>query len=120
MAELKGVSWQVSYRGKECYSAFCEAEILIIKQDENLPVADAVPRRSCELTEDDKKELERLNVSVGSQYDDVDIMAARYALDKRITHVRVERSKPGEHLCKSKVLQTIQGMMKTSTKPGRE
>lgn len=52
MVELEGVSWQVPFQGKECYSAFCEADILIIKQEENLPVADAVQRRSCELTED--------------------------------------------------------------------
>ena len=114
---LKDVSWEVPYQGKTIYSAFCEGEVLLISQDESLQVTDAVSRRSCELTEDDKKQLERLDISLDSQYDDVSIMAARYALDKRFTNVRIERSKPGSQLNRSRVLKIIRDAMKTSTKP---
>ena len=81
--DLQGVSWQTPYQGKPCYTAFCEAEVLIIKQDDSLQVADAIPRRSCELTGDDKMQMERLELSFSSDFDDATIMAARYALDKR-------------------------------------
>ena len=115
---LQGVSWQVSYQGHTFYAAFYESEVLIIQQDDNLHVTDAVPRRSCELTEDDKKQLERLNVSSDCQHDDASITAARCALDKRVTNIRIERSKPGSQLTKRQVLQMIKDTMKTSTKPG--
>ena len=115
--DLKDVSWEVPYKGKTSYSAFCEVEVVLISQDEHLQVADAVPRRSCELTEDDKKQLERLDISLDSEYDDASIMAARYALDKRFTNIRIERSKPGSRLNRSRVLKIIRDAMKTSTKP---
>ena len=120
MMDLQGVSWQTPYQGKPCYTAFCEAEVLIIKQDDSLQVADAVPRRSCELTEDDKMQMERLKISPRGEFDDATIIAARYALDKRITMVQVVRSKYREPMLKSKVLQQIKCMMKTSTKPSRK
>ena len=71
---LEGVSWQGCYQGKTEYAATCETEVLLISQDDSLHLADAVPRRSCELTEDDKQKLERLNISPDSQYDDAIIM----------------------------------------------
>ena len=114
---MQDVSWQVSYQGKTHYVAFCEAEVLIIKQYDSLQVADAVPRRSCELTEDDKMKLERLKISPSSELDDATIMAARYALDKRYTALRIERSRSGSQLTKKTVLQMIQHIMKTSIKP---
>ena len=114
---LQNVSWEVPYQGKPCSSAHCESEILIIYQDDSLQVEGAVPRRSCELTEDDKKELKRLNISLSSAYDDASIIAARYALDKRFTSVKVERSKPGSPLRTQRVMQLIQTTMKTSSKP---
>ena len=105
------------YQGKPCYTPFCECDILLIVQDESPPVVDAIPRRSCELTEDDKKKLERLNISLGSGYDDGSIMAARYALDKRFTNVRIKRGNPRSQLSKQQVLRMIRDTMKTSTKP---
>ena len=114
---LEDVSWQVSYQGKTCYSAWCESEVLIISQDDSLQVADAVPRRICELTDDDKRQLERLNLPQSSWQDDACIMAARYALDKRCMIVNIEKSKPGNQLSKGKVMQLIRDTMKTSTKP---
>ena len=114
---LEGVSWQVSYQGKPCYSAYCDTEVLIISQDDGLPVADAVPRLTCELTDDDKKHLERLELPQSSWNDDASIMEARFAIDKRHTMVQVKRSKPGEQLCKTEVQQIIRNTMKASTKP---
>ena len=115
---LEGVSWQESYQGKPCYSAYCDTEVLIIsQQDDGLPVADAVPRFTCELSDDDKKQLERLNLPLSSWNDDASIMEARYARDKRYTMIPVKRSKPGKLLCKTQVQQIIRNTMKASTKP---
>lgn len=114
---LEGVSWQVNYQGKPCYSAYCDTEVLIISQDDSLPVADAVPRLTCELSDDDKKQLERLELPLSSWNDDTSIMEARYACDKKYTMIQIETSKPGELLCKTKVQQIIRNTMKASTKP---
>ena len=89
--QLVDVSWQVSYQGKPCYTAYYDCECLIISQDDDLQVADAVPRRTYELTDDDKKQLERLNLPESSWQDDASIMAARYALDKRFTTITIEK-----------------------------
>ena len=112
------VSWQVSYQGKPCYTAYYECECLIISQDDDLQVADAVPRRICEITDDDKKQLVKLDLPESSWQDDGSIMAARYALDKRYTTTTVEKSKPGNRLNKGKIMQLIRNTMKTATKPG--
>ena len=117
---LDGVSWEGSYQGKPCYSAHCDMEVLIFSQDESLPVADVVPRLTSELTDDDKKQLERLDLPQNSWSDDASIIAARYALDKRHTLVQVEKSKQGDKLYKTKVLKRITNTMKTSTKPARK
>ena len=117
---LEGVSWQRSYQGKPSYAAYSETEVLMISQDEGLQIADAVPRQICELSDDDKKQLERLNIPASCWNDDATIMAARYALDKIYTVVKVERSKPQNKLNKSKVLQLIRDAMKTSSKPKSE
>ena len=114
---LQAVSWQASYQGQPSHTAWCEGEVLIIDQDEDLQVADTVPRRICELIDDDKKQLERLNIPTNSWYDDAGIIAARFALDKRYTMVRIERSKPKSKLSKVRVLQLIRDAMKTSIKP---
>ena len=118
---LEEVSWQVNYQGKPCYTAYCECEVLIISQDESLHAADAVPRRTCELTEDDKKQLERLNIPTSNWQDDASIVSARYALDKRYMTVKIVRNTPENLLSKNKALQAIRDIMKTSTKPaGKE
>ena len=113
---LEGVSWKQNWQGKPCYSAFCDTEVLIISQDETLPVADAVPRLTCELTDDDKKQLERLNLHQSSWNDDASIIEARYARDKTYTRIQVEKNKPGEMLLKTKVQRLIINSMKASTK----
>ena len=113
---LEGVSWKENYQGKPCYSAYCDTEVLILNQNDSLPVADAVPRLTCELSDDDKKQLERLNLPRSSWNDDASIMEARYARDKRYTMIQIERSKPGEPLRKTKIQQIIKNTMKASTK----
>lgn len=115
---LEDISWQVHYQGKPCYIAYYECQVLIICQDDDLQIAEATPRRTCELTEDDKKQLERLNLSQSSWNDDASIMKARHTLDKRFTSVTTEKSKPGNHLSKVKIMQLIRDTMKTSMKPG--
>lgn len=81
---------EASKASTRSYTPFCEADILIISQVENLEVPDAVPRRICKLTDNDKLQLERLNISASSGYDDANIMAARCALDKQCTVVHTE------------------------------
>ena len=117
---LEGVSWKENWQGKPCYSAYCDTEILIISQDDGLLVADAVPRLTCELSDDDKKRLERLDLPQSSWNDDASIMEARYALDKTYTMIQIERTKPGERLSKIKVQQIIRNCMKASTKSARK
>ena len=117
---LEGVSWEGTYQGKPFYSAYCDTDVLIISQSEDLKVVDAVPRQTCELSGDDEKQLERLNLSRSSWNDDASIMAARHAFDKRFTVLKIERNKPGERLCKTTVQQIIRNSMKTSTKPASE
>ena len=115
---LEGVSWQGNYQGKPYYSVHCDTEVLIIsQQDDGLPVADAVPRLTCELSNGDKKQLERLDLPQSSWNDDASIMEARYACDKKYTVIQIERSKPGEPLRKTQVQQIIRNTMKASTKP---
>ena len=117
---LEGVSWEGTYRGKPYYSAKCDIEVLIISQDDSLPgVADAVPRLNCELTDSDQNQLERLGLSHDSLRDDTNIMAARFAFDKRFTKVQVEKSNHGG-LSKTKVQEVIRNIMKTSTKSARK
>ena len=106
MTDSGDVSWEINYQGKPCYVAYCECECLLISQEEDLQVADAVPRRSCELTDDDKQQLERLNQPQSSWKDDTSIMAARFAFDKRFTKVQIERSSYGR-LRKTKVEEVI-------------
>jgi hypothetical protein len=118
MADCGDVSWEVGYQGKPCHTAYYECECLIVSQDDDLQVPDAVSRRTCELTDNDKQQLERLNLPQNSWKDDANIMAARYSLDKRFTTVIFEKSKPGNHLSKGKTMQRIRDTMKTSTKPG--
>lgn len=113
---LEGVSWEGTYKGKPCYSAHCDIEVLIISQDESLQVVDAVPRLMCELTGDDQKWLERLNLPQSSWNDDASIMEARFAFDKRFTTIQVERNKPERRLSKTNVQQIIRNTMKASTK----
>lgn len=122
MAEenIVDVSWQGSYQGKQSYTPWCEADIIIISQNESLQVTDAVPRRKCDLTDDDKKYLERLNISASSGFDDATIMAKRYALDKRCTVAHTERGTPQNMLSKGQVLQTIKDTMMKSTKSARK
>ena len=117
---LEGVSWEGCYQGKPSYVAQCDVEVLIICQDDDLKIVDAVPRRACELSDDDDKQLERLNLPKSSCKDDASIMVARYASDKRFTVLKVERNKPGDQLHKTKVQQIIRNAMKTSTKPASE
>lgn len=110
------VSWQGRFQGNHSYTPRCEYEVLIIIQDENLDVPDAVSRRTCELAGNDKLQLERLNISINTGYDDASIMAARYALDKQYTGVHIEKSTSQNTLSKSKILQLIRDTMMKSTK----
>ena len=117
---LEGISWEGRFQGKPCYSAESDIEVLIISQEDSLPgIADAVPRLNCELRDSDQNQLERLGLSHNSLRDDVSIMAARFAFDKRFTKVQVERSNHGG-LSKTKVQGVIRNTMKTSTKPAQE
>ena len=112
------ISWSYTLEGNTIYAAKCSRDELMIIQSDDLEGANIVPRRNVELTAEDKKQLERLDLPPESWYDDSLIMKARLDRDRNFTLVGVERNKPEEPLSKKKVLRKIQDMMKSTLKPG--
>ena len=101
------------------YGAMCQKDELLIIQSDSLQGAGVVPRQlSAELKDEDKKQLERLNLSTESWSDEGSIMKARMHKDSTYTVVGIERSRPGQPLSKKMILKKIQDMMKTTLKAG--
>ena len=113
------ISWNYTLLGHTVHGATCHKDELLIIQSDNLQRADVIRRRlNVELTDDDKKQLERLDLPPESWYDEGSIMKARMDKDSRYTVVGVERNKPGEPLSKKMMIKKIQDMMKTTLKAG--
>ena len=55
-------SWGYTLQGRELHGVAGSRDALIITQDEDIQGEDVVPRRQAELTSDDKRELERLEL----------------------------------------------------------
>ena len=70
-------SWGYTLQGKEIHGVAGSRDDLIISQDETIQGEDIVSRRQAELTSDDKRELERLDLPPDQWEDDASIMAAR-------------------------------------------
>ena len=122
MAEPSGqyeISWNCTFQGHVMHGAMCQKDELIIVQSDSLRGAEIVPRRlNAVLTVEDKKQLERVNLSPENWSDEGSIMKARMDKDSTYTVVEVERSKPGQPLSKEKTLKKVQDMMKTTLKAG--
>ena len=79
---------------------------------------DIVVRRSAELTGDDQRELESLNLPPDQWEDDASIMAARYKLDPDYNITKVIESKPGEPLSAKYVRKQIEILMNNTQREG--
>ena len=122
MAEPTGqyeISWNHTFQGHAVYGAICQKDELLIIQSDSLQGAGVVPRQlNVELTDEDRKQLERLNLFPDNLYDEESIMKARMDRDSTYTVVGIERSQHGQPLSKKIILKKIQDMMKTTLKAG--
>ena len=90
--------WGITLLGRELHGAYGSRDTLIISQDETIQKEDIIPRRQAELTSDDKRELERLDLPPDQWEDEANIMAARYSKDPEDLLTEVIKSRPGEPL----------------------
>ena len=112
------VPWGDTFQGRERHAAAGSRDVLIIFQDDSTQGDDIVPRRQAELTSDDKRELERLNLPPDQWEDDASIMAARRNKDPDFSVTEMIRSKPGEPLTVKYVLKQIEIMMNNTQRKG--
>ena len=112
------IQWGGTVQGHQLYGAYGTRDILIISQDDALQAEDIVSQNTIQLSEEDKKKLDRLDLPPDMWHDDASIMAARIALDDEYTLIATERSKPGEPLTKDYVLDEIRTVMKSTSKDG--
>ena len=116
----RAVPWGGTLQGEELHGAAGSRDVLIISQDEALQGEDIVPRRQAELTNDDKKELERLNLPPDQWEVDASIKAARYMKDTRFSAIEVMKSMAGQSLTTKEVLKKLEVMMNnTQTEGGK-
>ena len=80
----------------------------------SLPHPDAVPRRSGQLTGEDKKKLQSQGLHL-KFVDDLDIVRARYDLDNRQNVVDVKSGLP---LSRDKVVENIAHLLNTTQNDG--
>jgi hypothetical protein len=111
-------SWGFKLQGKESHRAAGSRDILIISQDKTIQGEDIVPRRQAELTSDDKRELERLDLPPDQWQDDASIMAARCSKDQWNSVTEVIKSRPGEPLMAKYVMKQIETLMNNTQEEG--
>jgi hypothetical protein len=110
--------WGITFQGEEKHGAYGSRDFLIISQDETIQGEDVVPRRQAELTSDDKRELERLDLPPDQWQDDASIMAARCSKDQRHSVTEMIKSRPGEPLMVKYVMKQIEILMNNTQKEG--
>ena len=110
--------WGFTLQGKEIHDASGSRDILIISQDETIQGEDIIPRRQAELTSDDKRELERLDLPPDQWEDDANIIAARHSKHPEYFMTKVIKSKPGEPLTAKFVIKQIEILMNNTQKEG--
>ena len=111
-------SWGITLQGKELHVVAESRDDLIISQDETVQGEDIVPRRQAELTSDDKRELERLELPPDQWEDDASIMAARIRKDSEYLISGVIKSSPGEPVMAKHVIKQIEIIMNNTQKEG--
>ena len=92
--------------GSIAYSAQGGRDVLIIESDLPLPHPETTPRRSAQLTDDNRQKLKSQGVS-SDDLDEASIIRQRYECDKRRTLFRVLRSEPGHQLHQGDVIESI-------------
>ena len=110
--------WGYTLQGEKKYGASGSRDVLIISQEETIQGEDIVPRRQTELTSDDKRELERLDLPPDQWEDDASISAARMNKDPDYTVTDVIRSWPGEPLTAKYVKKQVEILMNSTHKDG--
>ena len=96
------------------YNAAGSRDVLILAPDLFLPYPEAMARRPGQLTEEDKLKLQSQGVTIDCQ-DELDIMKARYGLDKRHKVVEV---KSRESLSREQVIKSIEYLLNTTQNDG--
>ena len=111
--------WGTTFQGRGFHAATGSRDVLIISQNETTCIQgeDIVPRRQTELTSDDKRELERLDLPP-DQWQDASIMAARMNRDSDCAVTGVIKSMPGEPLTAKCVVKEIEIIMNNTQKEG--
>ena len=116
----RAVPWGYTLQGKEKHAAAGSRDVLFISQDEAVQGEVIVPRRQAELTSDDKRELEKLDLPPDQWDDDATILATRNSKDTRFSAMEVMKRMPGQSLTAKKVMKKIEVMMNnTQTEGGR-
>ena len=110
--------WRYTLQGEEIHGVAGSRDNLIIFQDEIIQGEDITPRRQTELTSDDKRKLERLDLPPDQWEDDASIMTARYSKDQWSSVTEVIRSSPGEPLMVKYVMKQIKILMNNTQKEG--
>ena len=90
--------------------------MLIIAPDQSLSHSEAVPRRSGQLTEEDKMMLQSQGLPPDCQ-DELDIVRAKYELDKRVKLVDV-KSGHTLQLSRDEVIENIAHLLNTTQNDG--
>ena len=112
------LTWGGILEGKETHSSSGSRDVLIICQDETIQGEDIVHRRQAELTSDDKRQLERLDLPPDQWQDDASIMAARNKKDPNYSVTEVIKSRPGEPLTVKYAMKQIESVMTISQRDG--
>ena len=110
--------WGATLQGEEIHGVAGSRDDLIISQDKTIQGEDIVPRRQAELTSDDKRELEKLDLPPDQWEDDASIMAARIRKDQWSSVTEVIKSSPGEPLMAKYVMKEIEILMNNTQKDG--
>jgi hypothetical protein len=96
------------------YSAAGKRDVLILAPDLSLPRPEAVARRPGQLTQKDKLKLLRQGV-FSESHNELEIMKARYRLDKDCSIVEV---KSGRSISYKNVLRSIEHVLNTTENDG--
>ena len=110
--------WGYTLQGRELHGVAGSRDALIISQDEIIQGEGITPRRQAELTSDDKRELERLDLPPDQWEDEASIMAARINKHPQYLVTKVIQSRPEEPLMVKCVMKEIEILMNNTQKEG--
>ena len=97
------------------YNAIGGRDVLILAPDLSLPHPEAVPRRPGQLTQEDRLKLQSQELPPDSCHNELDIIKARYELDKECKIVEV---KSGRSLSQEEVVENIAHLLNTTRNDG--